>query len=65
MSGEGEGVIRRRWSVKFAWYDAWIGAFWDRHEHILYICPLPCVVIETWKQVEYDFNFIFAEPYTP
>ena len=46
--------IRRRWRVKFAWYDLWLGAFWDRHQHVLYICPLPCIVIETWKQVEYD-----------
>lgn len=32
----------------FAWYDLWVGAYWDRHNRKLYILPLPCigVVIE-------------------
>lgn len=25
----------------FAWYDLWIGAFWYRKEHKLYVCPVP------------------------
>ena len=29
----------------FAWYDLWIGAFWDRKGRRLYILPLPCVGI--------------------
>lgn len=32
-------------SVAFKWYDLWIGAYWDRHENRLYLCPLPCLVI--------------------
>jgi hypothetical protein len=31
--------------LMFAWYDLWIGAYWDRRERVLYICPLPCVVV--------------------
>lgn len=27
----------------FAWYDIWIGAYWDRHNRRLYILPLPCI----------------------
>lgn len=35
-----------RVSVMFAWYDLWIGAYWDRRNRILYLCPLPCCVIK-------------------
>jgi len=27
----------------FAWYDLWVGIFWDRHKHHLYILPIPCI----------------------
>lgn len=29
----------------FAWYDLWVGAFWDRKSRSLYILPLPMVGI--------------------
>jgi len=32
-------------TVFFAWYDLWVGAYWDRNQRVLYICPLPCCVI--------------------
>lgn len=28
-----------------AWYDLWIGAYWDRIHGRLYILPIPCVGI--------------------
>ena len=27
----------------FAWYDLWIGAYWDRSRRRLYVLPIPCV----------------------
>jgi hypothetical protein len=31
--------------IMFKWYDLWVGAYWDRTNRVLYVCPLPCVVI--------------------
>ena len=31
--------------AKFAWYDLWIGAYWDRKERVLYVCPVPMILI--------------------
>lgn len=33
-------------SAFFAWYDFWVGAFYDRKKRALYICPLPMLVIK-------------------
>jgi len=32
-------------NVFLAWYDCWIGAYWDRSARTLYVCLVPCVVI--------------------
>lgn len=29
----------------FAWYDMWIGMYWDRQNRRLYVLPLPMVGI--------------------
>jgi hypothetical protein len=26
-----------------AWYDLWVGAYWDRKARKLYVLPLPCL----------------------
>jgi hypothetical protein len=36
-------------SLFFAWFDCWIGWFYDKQKKILYICPLPMVVIKIQK----------------
>lgn len=33
-------------SVFFAWYDAWVGFYYDREKEVLYFCPLPMVVFQ-------------------
>lgn len=34
----------------FAWYDCWIGIFWDSRKRKLYILPVPCIGVMV------DFN---------
>lgn len=30
----------------FAWYDIWVGLFWDKRKRLLYILPIPmCGVV--------------------
>ena len=31
--------------VLFAWYDMWIGCYWDRQNRRLYVLPVPCLGI--------------------
>jgi hypothetical protein len=30
----------------FAWYDLWVGAYWDQKERTLYVCPIPTVGVK-------------------
>ena len=39
----GTGTVKIR--PLLAWYDLWIGAYWDRQARKLYILPLPCIGI--------------------
>ncbi len=34
-----------RITIFWAWYDSWIGAYWNKSRRILYICPFMWIVI--------------------
>lgn len=33
-------------TLHFLWFDIWVGVFIDRAKRIVYVCPLPCVVVK-------------------
>lgn len=37
-------------SLIFAWYDFWVGLFWDKNKKILYFFPIPMVGIKFSKE---------------
>ena len=39
-------------SMFFAWYDFWIGWFWDSKKRVLYICLIPMVVVKIEQRTE-------------
>ena len=38
--------------VFLAWYDCWVGVYYDRKTRHLYLCPLPMIVFEIWRGVD-------------
>jgi hypothetical protein len=32
-------------TIRFAWYDLWVGAYIDRANRTLYACPLPTLLL--------------------
>jgi|GEM_PF-1122592 len=48
----------------FAWYDLWIGAFWDKQKYKLYLLPLPMIGVvlqfKKYKQCP-EFSFYGAK----
>jgi predicted GNAT family acetyltransferase len=45
-----------KFKLFFAWYDFWIGFYWDREKRVLHICPVPTVVIKIWKPQPVKFQ---------
>jgi hypothetical protein len=35
--------LTSRTSLVLAWFDLWVGAYWDRDARRLYLFPVPCV----------------------
>ncbi|MES2379727.1 MAG: hypothetical protein V4538_01710 [Bacteroidota bacterium] len=60
-------------SFLFAWYDLWVGIFWDRKKRWLYILPVPCtgIIVKFEKQKPANeisvvrYNLMNQEGYTP
>ena len=38
----------------FAWFDFWVGFYYDQKGHALYVCPLPCCVFKFWRNPTKD-----------
>ncbi len=40
-------ISYRKWKCKIflAWYDLWIGGFWNINKRVFYYNPFPCLVI--------------------
>lgn len=46
----------------FAWYDFWIGWYWDRDKRILYIFPVPCFGIAVRFKPKHKNHMSFYIP---
>lgn len=44
--------------VRFAWYDLWIGAYWDRKRRVLYVCPLPTILFVFGNSIGRDALYV-------
>ena len=45
-------------SLIFAWFDLWIGAYWDKKKNWLYILPLPMIgIILKFKRAKADKKY--------
>jgi hypothetical protein len=51
--GKGGRRVQMRITIVKAWYDAWVGAYWDDENERLYILPVPffgiCLHFRDWR----------------
>jgi hypothetical protein len=40
---------RPRVKVFWAWYDGWVGYFWESKKRCLYVCPIPWLVFRAHR----------------
>ena len=38
--------MKLKFKLMFAWYDFWVGLFWDKKKKVLYIFPLPTLGVK-------------------
>lgn len=50
IQGKRESREEVKISFFFAWYDLWIGFYFDNKSKALYICPIPCCVFKIEKR---------------
>ncbi len=48
----------RIWELFFRWYDLWIGAYWDRGNRVLYMCPIPMFGVRVTVPAGWFLNLI-------
>jgi len=34
-----------KFKIFWAWFDFWVGFYYDRRKDILYVCPIPTIVL--------------------
>lgn len=42
----------------FAWYDFWVGLYFNRKEKSVYICLIPCLVIKIYKDTPKKIDYL-------
>jgi hypothetical protein len=48
----------KNWYVEcfFYWPDMWVGAYYNQESRVLYICPLPMLVLKIFRRIKLSEN---------
>lgn len=56
--GNAHPPVSRRFKMMFAWYDCWMGFFWDEGKRRLYIGLIPMIIFRIqFRQKELHLKF--------